>query len=232
MYMMSLEILHQIGDIWRQRVVYNNLGNIRYKLLDFEKSKSFHEKSLQIETKLNNKKGVANQIAKLAIINFELEDDLSAKDLSLEAISIYKKLNRKKDLLICLHRAFNLLKLDEISLYYNFANEIQISEPDNQDKYMLLDIKLIYSCYTDNDASSKIDKLTAEIESLVESPEDENVLDLPVEAYFVASTYLSNKNFTSEANKLANQALFWIGSRKARRVKDFDRIVQATNSLL
>jgi len=231
MYLESCSVLEQVGDIRRLSIAYTNIGDINFKKYKYDFAENYHRKALEIRSKLGNKKGISASLGFLALIYFQLKDDVKAKEYFIEAIEIQKEINNQSGVIWYLHRAFSLFNKTEKSNYYELLKKIENTEAFKGEKHIILDIDLIYNCESSNYTLEAILKSTDEIIDNItklENIENIDIDDLPIEALYFAANKLIEHKATDQAKELAKQALKWIGDRKTRRKEDLEKMLNST----
>jgi tetratricopeptide (TPR) repeat protein len=231
MYLESWSILQQIGDTKRISIILSNLGDISFKKGDYESAEKYHRKSLEIKTKLGNKKGISTSLGFLALNYFQLMDDENAKKCFIAAIKIQQEIKNYPGIIRYLHRAFSLFNKEEKDLYYQLLKEVESIESFNVEQHIIPDIELIYNCELDNITSNdifiQINRISDCISKL-EGVKNEDIDDLPIEAFYIATQKLIALNSTENSKKVAKQALELIGDRKTRRKEELQKIANST----
>jgi len=231
MYLESCSILEQVGDIRRLGIVFSNIGDINSKKCKYDISEKYHRKSLEISTKLGNKNGISASLGFLAFNYFQLKNDDQAKQYFIDAIKIQDEIKNYSGVIRFLHRAFSIFNREEKGHYYDLLKNIEKHEKFKGEKYIILDIDLIYNCeYSDlspEEIIKQIEKIIDNISKL-ENIKNEDIDDLPIEAFYEAANKLIQMNAYEEAKETASYALDLIGNRRTRRKEDFDRIINST----
>jgi tetratricopeptide (TPR) repeat protein len=231
MYLESCSILEQVGDMRRLSIVFSNIGDINFKKYKYDISQNYHRKSLEIKTKLGNKRGISISLGNLALNCFQLRNDAQAKQYFIEAIKIQEEMNNQSGVIRYLHRAYSIFNKSEKRKYYELLKKIEKFELFPGEEYIILDIYLIYNCQSRNYTSEAIVKSTEEIIDIIsklEKIENEDIDDLPIDAFYIAANKLIELNSPVEAKVLSKQALNWIGDRKTRRKEELERIYNLT----
>lgn len=231
MYLESCSILEQVGDIRKLSIVFLNIGDINFKKYKYNIAEKYHRKSLEINIKLGNKKGISASLGFLALNYFQLKNDAQAKQYFIDAIKIQEDIKNYSGVIRYLHRAFSLFNKIEKRFYYDLLKNIEKIDSFSGEKYIILDIDLIYDCeYSDlssKDIINKIDQIIHNISKL-ENIQNEDIDDLPIDAFYIAAEKLIQLNSPNEAKRVVNQALDWIGARKTRRKEDLEKIINST----
>ena len=222
----SLDIKRRLG---LKQGISNSIGslaNVSKALCKYNDSLKLHEESLEIRRQLNDKKGIGITLGSLGVVSFELSNDSEAINYFNESIEIKRELLEKDALLATIHRAFSIFEPDDREKLFNEVQQIDNKDFRDKEHCWLLNIELMHSCLNKSEIdTAEILSLSDKILELSAQIKLNDIDDLPVEAFYIATHKLTELTSTEAANKLAKIALGWIGDRKTRRKADLEKIV-------
>ena len=222
----SLDIKRRLG---LKQGISNSIGslaNVSKALCKYNDSLKLHVESLEIRRQLNDKKGIGITLGSLGVVSFELSNDSGAINYFKESIEIKRELLEKDTLLATIHRAFSIFEPDDREKLFNEVQQIDNKDFRDKEHCWLLNIELMHSCLNKSEINTaEILSLSDKILELSAQIKLNDIDDLPVEAFYIATHKLTELTSTEAANKLAKIALGWIGDRKTRRKADLEKIV-------
>ncbi len=228
-YLDAIEIMRHLGDLSDISDTKRDLGKMyksQGRILEAEK---LHIESLKIKRRLGDKKGIRELLSTLGIIYFETGNDNVAVEYHTESILLMRELNNVTNLVGAIHRVYSLLDKVEQGIYNTEINELDKNEFTAQENCWLTNMKLMEACMNEASITVKeIKKISTLIINLSKNITINEIEDLPVEAFYVASNKLIDLNASIEAGELAKRALDWIGDRKTRRRNELENIVNST----
>ncbi|MGA7731960.1 MAG: tetratricopeptide repeat protein [Chloroflexia bacterium] len=92
LYLESLAIRQQLGDLQGIAASFNNLASVTYRQGDYKGARALYQESLDIKRRLGEKRSIASTLNNLGIIAQETGDDAEARQFYQESLQIRRQL--------------------------------------------------------------------------------------------------------------------------------------------
>jgi tetratricopeptide (TPR) repeat protein len=205
----------------------NNLGNCMSLLMRMAEAIQFVQDALEIKRELDDKKGIGITLNNLGVM-FALQgdSDKALKNLR-EAIVIKRELKERGTLLATIHRAYTLLDISEREELKQELLAMDKRGCSEKEHSLMLNIELMDVCMNKSefDAEIIID-LCNRIKQQAEHLKLNDLDDLPVEAFYIASKRLMDLKEYEGSKNVAKQALSWIGEQEAFRKAELQSMLK------
>jgi predicted ATPase/class 3 adenylate cyclase/Tfp pilus assembly protein PilF len=93
LYLESLAIRQQFGDLQGVAASFNNLASVAYRQGDYKGARALYHESLDIKRRLGEKRAIASTLNNLGIIAQETGDDVDARQFYQESLQIRRQLS-------------------------------------------------------------------------------------------------------------------------------------------
>ena len=194
-----------------------------------EVAEKLHLESLEIKRELGDKDGISKSLNNLAVIYFEQGNDNAAIENFCESIILKRELKAIPNLVASIHRVFSLIDKEEQGRYNKELSSLDKREFTAKENCWLNNIQLMDDCMNNVSISvGDIQKIVTQIIHFCNQTTINDIDDLPVEAFYVATKKLIQLDAPEEAQELAKQALKWIGNRKTRRKEELEKMINST----